>query len=76
MKQVCLDRYQQFWCAGNASKIKQRDINYYAGLYAKGALDPKAAVAACVHVPGHWISNPRAARQQWLQQLLALVQSL
>ena len=46
MKQVCLDRYQQFWCAGNASKIKQRDINYYAGLYAKGALDPKAAVAA------------------------------
>jgi hypothetical protein len=28
----------------------------------------KAAVAACVHVPGHWISNPRAARQQWLQQ--------
>jgi fructose-bisphosphate aldolase class II len=46
MKQVCLDRYQQFWCAGNASKIKQRDINYYAGLYAKGALDPKTAVAA------------------------------
>ena len=29
-----------------ASKIKQRDINYYAGLYAKGALDPKTAVAA------------------------------
>jgi len=46
MKQVCLDRYQQFWAAGNASKIKQSDINYYAGLYAKGALDPKTAVAA------------------------------
>jgi fructose-bisphosphate aldolase class II len=46
MKQVCLDRYQQFWCAGNASKIKQRDINFYAGLYAKGSLDPKTAVAA------------------------------
>jgi fructose-bisphosphate aldolase class II len=46
MKQVCLDRYQQFWCAGNASKIKQRDINYYAGLYAKGVLDAKTAVAA------------------------------
>jgi fructose-bisphosphate aldolase class II len=46
MKQVCLDRYQQFWCAGNASKIKQRDINYYATLYAKGELDPKTAVAA------------------------------
>ena len=46
MKQVCLDRYTQFWAAGNASKIKQRDINYYAGLYAKGALDSKVAVAA------------------------------
>ena len=41
MKQVCLDRYEQFWCAGNASKIKQRDINYYAALYEKGQLDPK-----------------------------------
>ena len=46
MKQVCLDRYQQFWAAGNASKIQQQSITYYAGLYAKGALDPKAAVAA------------------------------
>jgi fructose-bisphosphate aldolase class II len=46
MKQVCLDRYQQFWAAGNASKIKQSDINYYAGLYAKGVLEPKKAVAA------------------------------
>jgi fructose-bisphosphate aldolase class II len=46
MKKVCLDRYQQFWCAGNASKIKQRDINYYAALYAKGALDAKTAIAA------------------------------
>ena len=24
MKQVCLDRYQQFWAAGNASKISSR----------------------------------------------------
>jgi fructose-bisphosphate aldolase class II len=46
MKKVCLDRYQQFWCAGNASKIKQQNINYYADLYAKGALEPKTAVAA------------------------------
>ena len=46
MKQVCLDRYQQFWAAGNASKIQQQSITYYAGLYAKGALDPKAAVVA------------------------------
>ena len=45
-RSVCLDRYQQFWAAGNASKIKQRDINYFAGLYAKGALDAKVAVAA------------------------------
>ena len=41
-----------FWAApdvgtaGNASKIKQRDINFYSGLYAKGTLDPKTAVAA------------------------------
>jgi hypothetical protein len=34
-------------------------------------LAAKAGVAACVHVPGHWLSNPRAARQQWLQQLAA-----
>ena len=45
MKQVCLDRYQQFWCAGQASKIKQQSINYYAGLYTNGTLDPKTAVA-------------------------------
>ena len=32
-------------------------------------LAAKAAVVACVHVPGHWLSNPRAARQRWLQQL-------
>ena len=32
-------------------------------------LATKAAVAACIHVPGHWISNPRVARQLWLQKL-------
>ena len=46
MKQVCLGRYQQFWCAGTASKIKQRDINDYAALYTKGELDPKVAYAS------------------------------
>ncbi|MBR74252.1 MAG: fructose-1,6-bisphosphate aldolase, partial [Dehalococcoidaceae bacterium] len=46
MKQVCLDRYEQFWCAGQASKIKQQSTNYYADLYAKGALEPKTAVTA------------------------------
>jgi hypothetical protein len=34
-------------------------------------LAANANVAACVHVPGHWIANPRAARQHWLQQLAA-----
>ncbi|MYE21395.1 MAG: fructose-1,6-bisphosphate aldolase, partial [Synechococcus sp. SB0662_bin_45] len=43
--QVCLDRYQQFWCAGKASMIKQKPISVYADLYAKGSLDPRVAVA-------------------------------
>jgi hypothetical protein len=30
-----------------------------------------AHVVACIHVPGHWISNPRVARQHWLSQLAA-----
>ena len=34
-------------------------------------LASKVAVAACVHVPGHWLSNPRAARQQWLSRMAA-----
>ena len=46
MKQVCLDRYQQFWCAGQASKIKQKSTNYYADLYSKGSLDPKVKIKA------------------------------
>jgi len=41
MKQVCLDRYKQFWCEGQASKIKQNSTNYFADLYSKGDLDPK-----------------------------------
>ena len=45
MKQVCLDRYKQFWCEGQASKIKQSSTNYYADLYAKGNLDPKVKAA-------------------------------
>ncbi len=39
MKQVCADRYQQFWAAGNASKIKQIALDDYAAKYASGALD-------------------------------------
>jgi fructose-bisphosphate aldolase class II len=38
MKQVCLERYQQFWTAGNASKIKQLTLDDYAAKYAKGEL--------------------------------------
>ena len=38
MQQVCADRYEQFWCAGNASKIKQMTLDEYAAKYAKGEL--------------------------------------
>jgi hypothetical protein len=31
----------------------------------------KAGAVACIHVPGHWLSSPRVARQRWLQQLAA-----
>jgi fructose-bisphosphate aldolase class II len=41
MKQVCLDRYQQFGTAGNASKIKQVTLDEYAAKYAKGELAAK-----------------------------------
>jgi len=42
MKKVCGDRYQQFWSAGNASKIKQESIDFYAVKYKKGELDQVA----------------------------------
>ncbi|MCP2728775.1 class II fructose-bisphosphate aldolase [Limnofasciculus baicalensis] len=38
MKNVCLERYQQFGTAGNASKIKQMTLDDYAAKYAKGEL--------------------------------------
>jgi fructose-bisphosphate aldolase class II len=38
MKQVCAERYQQFWTAGNASKIRQMTLDDYAAKYAKGEL--------------------------------------
>ena len=34
-------------------------------------LAAKAGAVACIHVPGHWVSSPRVAMQQWLQQLAA-----
>lgn len=46
MKQVCRDRYEQFWSAGNASKIKQHPIDFYAVKYASGELDAKVSKSA------------------------------
>ena len=40
MKQVCLERYEAFGTAGNASKIKQMTLDDYAAKYAKGELSP------------------------------------
>lgn len=38
MQKVCADRYNEFWAAGNASKIKQISTDDYAAKYAKGEL--------------------------------------
>ncbi len=37
-KQVCRQRYQQFGCEGQGSKIKGRSLAYVAGQYARGEL--------------------------------------
>ncbi len=44
MQKVCADRYTQFWCAGQASKIKQVSLEDYASKYAKGDLKQVAAI--------------------------------
>ncbi|HIK36781.1 MAG: fructose-bisphosphate aldolase class II [Geminocystis sp.] len=44
MKQVCMERYQQFWTAGNASKIKQMSLDDYAAKYARGELKAKTTI--------------------------------
>ncbi|AFY40393.1 fructose-bisphosphate aldolase [[Leptolyngbya] sp. PCC 7376] len=46
MQQVCSDRYQQFWCAGQGTKIKQIALDDFAAKYASGELTAKAAVKA------------------------------
>ena len=48
MQKVCLERYQQFGTAGNASKIKQMSLDDFAAKYAKGDLSAvtKKAVTA------------------------------
>lgn len=43
MQKVCADRYQQFWCADQASKIKQISLEEYARKYSKGELKQVAA---------------------------------
>jgi fructose-bisphosphate aldolase class II len=48
MKQVCAERYEAFWTAGNASKIKQYPIDHYAAMYANGELDAKTKATAAV----------------------------
>ncbi|MDB9311703.1 fructose-bisphosphate aldolase class II [Spirulina sp. CS-785/01] len=42
MKQVCLERYQAFGTAGNATKIKQQTLDEFAAKYASGELSPKS----------------------------------
>jgi fructose-bisphosphate aldolase class II len=46
MQKVCADRYNEFWTAGNASKIKQESVEIYAAKYKKGELDQVAAKEA------------------------------
>jgi fructose-bisphosphate aldolase class II len=48
MQQVCAERYQQFWTAGNASKIKQLTLDDYAAKYAKGELSSTSKQAIAV----------------------------
>ncbi len=48
MKQVCADRYEKFWAAGNASKIKQQSVDIFAVKYAAGELNQVAKKAATV----------------------------
>ncbi|ASC74336.1 Fructose-bisphosphate aldolase class 2 [Halomicronema hongdechloris C2206] len=48
MKQVCAERYEAFWTAGNASKIKQETVDHYATKYAKGELEAKTKSTATV----------------------------
>jgi fructose-bisphosphate aldolase, class II len=48
MQKVCAARYQEFWAAGQASKIKQISLEDYAKKYAKGELTQVAKKAALV----------------------------
>lgn len=39
MQKICSDRYQQFGCAGQGTKIKQMTLDDFAAKYAKGELN-------------------------------------
>jgi fructose-bisphosphate aldolase, class II len=43
MQKVCADRYQEFWSAGQASKIKQVSMEEFSRKYSKGELKQVAA---------------------------------
>jgi fructose-bisphosphate aldolase class II len=43
MEKLCLDRFERFGTAGNASKITPIDMDDMAKRYADGSLDPKTA---------------------------------
>jgi fructose-bisphosphate aldolase class II len=45
MERLCLDRFQRFGTAGNASKIKVIPMDDMAARYASGSLDPQSAAA-------------------------------
>ncbi|MEO1949953.1 fructose-1,6-bisphosphate aldolase [Thioclava sediminum] len=45
MEKLCLDRFQRFGTAGNASKIKVIDLDDMAKRYADGSLDPVISAA-------------------------------
>jgi len=41
LKTLCLDRYERFGCAGQASKIRVLSLDAMAARYAGGELDPR-----------------------------------
>ncbi len=43
MQKLCLDRFERFGCAGNASKIQVISVADMAASYLRGDLDPKIA---------------------------------
>ncbi len=46
MRKLCIERYQQFGCEGQASKIKPLSTAQMAKRYASGELDPHFGGAA------------------------------